>query len=370
MAQVTTSTTVHDVVVIGSGAGGGTVTKVLADLGISVLLLEAGPMIGPADFKEHMWPYQVPHRGAGAKGQAYTGGPTGFTYSATSAARSSRASPTRSRRAATSRGSARACSAAARTTTAASRCGWPTTTSSRRPPTASGSTGRSATTTWRRTTTRPSASSASPARRRASAARPTASSTRRRRSARTTSLDPAVLREARHPRGRRAPGGHDGGAQRPAGVPLLRPVRPRLQDGFELRLELRPDLSRRWRPGACKVIANAMARELITDDTRQGHRRLVHRQDDRQREAGPLPHRRPRRQRLRVGAPAAQLEGQRPSAGARQLVRQGRPLPDGHRRLEHVGHDSRIVRDAALQLRRLRQSHSTCRGGCGTSTRS
>jgi len=83
MAQVTSSTTVHDVVVIGSGAGGGTVTKVLADLGISVLLMEAGPMIGPADFKEHMWPYDVPHRGAGAKGQAYTGGPTGFTYSAT-----------------------------------------------------------------------------------------------------------------------------------------------------------------------------------------------------------------------------------------------------------------------------------------------
>ena len=70
MAQVTSSTAVHDVVVIGSGAGGGTVTKVLADLGISVLLLEAGPMIDPADFKEHMWPYQVPHRGAGAKGQA------------------------------------------------------------------------------------------------------------------------------------------------------------------------------------------------------------------------------------------------------------------------------------------------------------
>ena len=68
MAQVTTSTTVHDVVVIGSGAGGGTVTKVLADLGISVLLMEAGPMIGPADFKEHMWPYDVPHRGAGAEG--------------------------------------------------------------------------------------------------------------------------------------------------------------------------------------------------------------------------------------------------------------------------------------------------------------
>jgi choline dehydrogenase-like flavoprotein len=81
-AQVS-STTVHDVVIIGSGAGGGTVTKVLADLGISVLLMEAGPMLNMADLKEHMLPYHVPHRGAGAKGEAYTGGRTGFTYSAT-----------------------------------------------------------------------------------------------------------------------------------------------------------------------------------------------------------------------------------------------------------------------------------------------
>jgi choline dehydrogenase-like flavoprotein len=56
---------------------------VLADLGVSVLLIEAGPMLNISDLKEHMWPYQVPHRGAGARGQAYTGGPTGFTYSAT-----------------------------------------------------------------------------------------------------------------------------------------------------------------------------------------------------------------------------------------------------------------------------------------------
>jgi choline dehydrogenase-like flavoprotein len=83
MAQVTSTSTVHDVVIIGSGAGGGTATKVLADLGISVLLLEAGPMLNMSDLKEHMWPYNVPHRGAGARGQAYTGGPTGFTYSAT-----------------------------------------------------------------------------------------------------------------------------------------------------------------------------------------------------------------------------------------------------------------------------------------------
>jgi choline dehydrogenase-like flavoprotein len=83
MAQVTSSNTVHDVVVVGSGAGGGTTTKVLADLGINVLLLEAGPMLNLADLKEHMWPYNVPHRGVGAKGEGYTGGRNGFTYSAT-----------------------------------------------------------------------------------------------------------------------------------------------------------------------------------------------------------------------------------------------------------------------------------------------
>jgi choline dehydrogenase-like flavoprotein len=83
MAQVSSNTTIHDVVVIGSGAGGGTVTNVLANLGVSVLLIEAGPMLSMSDLKEHMWPYNVPHRGAGARGQAYTGGPTGFTYSAT-----------------------------------------------------------------------------------------------------------------------------------------------------------------------------------------------------------------------------------------------------------------------------------------------
>ena len=39
MAQVAPRSTVHDVVIIGSGAGGGTVTKVLADLGVKVLLM-------------------------------------------------------------------------------------------------------------------------------------------------------------------------------------------------------------------------------------------------------------------------------------------------------------------------------------------
>lgn len=83
MPQVARSSPVYDVVVIGSGAGGGTVTKVLADLGVSVLLMEAGPMFNPAkDIKEHMWPYQVPHRGAGPKGEGYFGR-SPFTFSAT-----------------------------------------------------------------------------------------------------------------------------------------------------------------------------------------------------------------------------------------------------------------------------------------------
>lgn len=60
-------------VVIGSGAGGGTVTHVLANMGVNVTLIEAGPMLNPArDYKEHMWPHQVPHRGAGT-GRNYFG---------------------------------------------------------------------------------------------------------------------------------------------------------------------------------------------------------------------------------------------------------------------------------------------------------
>ena len=43
MPQVQPTPQVHDVVVIGSGAGGGTSVKVLTDLGINVTLLEAGP---------------------------------------------------------------------------------------------------------------------------------------------------------------------------------------------------------------------------------------------------------------------------------------------------------------------------------------
>jgi choline dehydrogenase-like flavoprotein len=74
MFQVQRSPEVRDVVVIGSGAGGGTTIKVLTDLGINVTLIEAGPMLNPAkDFKEHVWPWEVDHRGVGPNAEGYFG---------------------------------------------------------------------------------------------------------------------------------------------------------------------------------------------------------------------------------------------------------------------------------------------------------
>jgi len=74
MFQVQRSPEVHDVVIVGSGAGGGTAVKVLTDLGMNVALLEAGPMLNPnKDFKEHMWPWEVDHRGVGDHAEGYFG---------------------------------------------------------------------------------------------------------------------------------------------------------------------------------------------------------------------------------------------------------------------------------------------------------
>jgi choline dehydrogenase-like flavoprotein len=71
MSQVIRSPKVHDVCVIGSGAGGGMAAKILTEGGLSVALLEAGPPVNPEkDFKMFTWPYQLAHRGAGAGGHA------------------------------------------------------------------------------------------------------------------------------------------------------------------------------------------------------------------------------------------------------------------------------------------------------------
>jgi choline dehydrogenase-like flavoprotein len=70
MPQVIRSPKQYDVCIIGSGAGGGTAAKVLTEGGLSVAMLEAGPALNPEqDYKEHLWPYDLPHRGVGFGGK-------------------------------------------------------------------------------------------------------------------------------------------------------------------------------------------------------------------------------------------------------------------------------------------------------------
>jgi len=60
----------HDVMVVGSGASGGWVAKEVAERGLSVLMLEAGPPRNPTrDFTEHIAPYQLKFRGFGNQEQ-------------------------------------------------------------------------------------------------------------------------------------------------------------------------------------------------------------------------------------------------------------------------------------------------------------
>ena len=218
MAQVTTSTTVHDVVVIGSGAGGGTVTKVLADLGVSVLLhgSRSDARTRPTS-RSTCGRTRCRIAAPAPKGQAYTGGPTGFTYSATFGGAQLEGEPY--------------------TVAPGSDFSW------FRSRMLGGRTNHYGRVTLRladydfkpKTTRRPRLRLADQLRghgavlrqgralhrrhrhgRRASAARRTASSTRRRRSARTTSLVQRSCAKLGIRAVAGAPGGHDRRAQRPA----------------------------------------------------------------------------------------------------------------------------------------------------------
>ncbi|MEM7659409.1 MAG: GMC family oxidoreductase [Bacteroidota bacterium] len=67
--QIIESSTVYDVIVVGSGAGGGMATHTLANSGLKVALLEAGSYFDPKDPEtktQLKWPYESPRRGAGS----------------------------------------------------------------------------------------------------------------------------------------------------------------------------------------------------------------------------------------------------------------------------------------------------------------
>ncbi|EIJ38267.1 GMC family oxidoreductase [Galbibacter orientalis] len=68
--QIKEASKVYDILVVGSGAGGGMATKILSEAGFKIALLEAGPNFDPANPEQQTqfkWPYESPRRGAGTK---------------------------------------------------------------------------------------------------------------------------------------------------------------------------------------------------------------------------------------------------------------------------------------------------------------
>jgi len=60
----------YDVVIVGSGAGGGMATKILSEAGLKIAVIEAGPFFDPADPEQRTQlkqPWESPRRGAGTQ---------------------------------------------------------------------------------------------------------------------------------------------------------------------------------------------------------------------------------------------------------------------------------------------------------------
>ncbi|WP_194774927.1 GMC oxidoreductase [Pararhodonellum marinum] len=68
--EIKASQEAYDVIIVGSGAGGGMASKVLSEAGLSVAVLEAGGDFDPAKEEDRMqlrWPWESPRRGAGTR---------------------------------------------------------------------------------------------------------------------------------------------------------------------------------------------------------------------------------------------------------------------------------------------------------------
>ena len=66
--QIKNTAKEYDVIIVGSGAGGGMATKILSEAGLSVAVVEAGPYYDPANPEQmtQLKPaYHSPRRGAG-----------------------------------------------------------------------------------------------------------------------------------------------------------------------------------------------------------------------------------------------------------------------------------------------------------------
>ena len=68
--QIKNSAKEYDVIIVGSGAGGGMATKILSEAGLSVAVVEAGPYYDPANpeqMTQLKWAWHSPRRGAGTR---------------------------------------------------------------------------------------------------------------------------------------------------------------------------------------------------------------------------------------------------------------------------------------------------------------